>query len=96
MKRMLWMVAALVAFASPAYALTDTELLDVIQHASFQYFWSEANPSNGLIRDRSQSGSPCSIAANGFGFSAICIGIDHGWITRAEGRARTLTTLQTF
>jgi hypothetical protein len=96
MKRMLWLVAALVAIASPAYALTDTELLDVIQHASFQYFWSEANPSNGLIRDRSQSGSPCSIAANGFGFSAICIGIDHGWITRAEGRARTLTTLQTF
>jgi hypothetical protein len=96
MKRILILVAALAVFASPARALTDSELLDTIQHASFLYFWNEANPSNGLIRDRSQPGSPCSIAANGFGFSAITIGIDHGWITRAEGRARTLTTLQTF
>ena len=26
----------------------------------------------------------------------MSIGIDHGWITRAQGRARVLTTLQTF
>jgi hypothetical protein len=88
MKRILILVAALAVFASRRGALTDSELLDTIQHASFLYFWNEANPSNGLIRDRSQPGSPCSIAANGFGFSAITIGIDHGWITRAEGRAR--------
>jgi len=71
-------------------------MLDNIQHTAFQYFWNEANATNGLVRDRSQSGSPCSIAATGFGLSAICTGIDHGWITRAQGQARVHTTLTTF
>jgi hypothetical protein len=81
---------------SSAQALTTEALLDSLQYTSFQYFWSEANPSNGLIKDRSTSGSPCSIAATGFGLSAICIGIDHGWVSRTVGRSRILTTLNTF
>jgi len=76
--------------------LTDEELMDTLQESAFQFFWNEANPSNGLIRDRSASWAPCSIASVGFGLSAICIGIDHGWITREEGRERVLTTLETF
>jgi len=32
----------------------------------------------------------------GCGLSAIPIGIDHGWITRAQGRSRVSTTLRTF
>ena len=96
MKRMLLATLAFVGFASPAAALTDPALLDTLQHASFQYFWNETNPTNGLIRDRSTSGSPCSIASTGFGLSAICVGIDHGWITRNQGAGRVLTTLQTF
>jgi len=78
------------------HAQSTSALLDTIEHASFQYFWSEVNPANGLIRDRSTLPSPCSIAANGFGLSAICVGIDHGWIARQAGRDRVLTTLQTF
>ena len=81
---------------SSAHALTTEALLDTLQHTSFQFFWNEANPANGLIKDRSTPGSPCSIASVGFGLSAICIGIDHGWVTREEGRDRVLTTLQTF
>ena len=77
-------------------ALSDDALLDSLQHTGFNFFWTEANPSNGLIRDRSQSGSPCSIASLGFGLSAICIGIDHGWVTRDAGRQRILTALQTL
>jgi hypothetical protein len=71
-------------------------ILDTIQHSAFNYFWFEANPANGLIRDRSTSGSPCSIASTGFGLSAICIGVDHGWVSRAAARDRVLTTLKTF
>jgi hypothetical protein len=82
--------------ASPAAALTTEELLDSLQQTAFDYFWNEANPTNGLIKDRSTSGSPCSIAALGFGLSAICIGIDHGWVTRADGRERILTALETL
>ncbi|MFN8177862.1 MAG: glucoamylase family protein [bacterium] len=82
--------------APRAEAVTTPLLLDSLQHGAFDYFWNEANPSNGLVRDRSTPGSPASIAAMGFGFSAICIGIDHGWVTRDAGRARILTTLQTL
>ncbi len=81
---------------SRAHALTTQELLDELQRTAFLYMWNEANASNGLIKDRSTPGSPCSIAAVGFGLSGICVGIDHGWITRAQGRARVLTTLETF
>jgi hypothetical protein len=77
-------------------SLTTPALLDSIQRTAFEYFWDEANPVNGLIRDRSQPGSPCSIAAQGFGISAICIAIDHGWVTREEGRARVLLGMQTL
>ncbi len=77
-------------------SLADQALLDSIQRTAFQYFWNEANPVNGLIRDRSQAWSPCSIAAQGFGISAICIGIDHGWVSREEGRDRILLGMQTL
>ena len=80
----------------PARALTTPALLDTLQHTGFNYFWNEANASNGLIKDRSTSTSPCSIASVGFGLSAICIASDHGWITRTQARSRVLTTLQTF
>jgi len=96
MKRMIWAVLAIVLCASPARALTTEALLDTVQNTAFQFFWTEANTSNGLIRDRSQPGSPCSIASLGFGLSSICVGIDHGWVTREAGRDRVLTALQTL
>ena len=74
----------------------DNAFLDHIQQSHFDYFWYLANPSNGLIPDRSTPTSPCSIAAVGFGLTAIGIGIDRGWITRTQGAARVLTTLNTF
>jgi len=77
-------------------ALSDSVFLDLLQRASFDFFWLEANPSNGLIKDRSAGYAPCSIASVGFGLTAITIGIDRGWISRAAGRQRVLTTLKTF
>ena len=82
---------------SPARAQSTAALLDTLQHSSFNFFWNEVNPANGLIRDRNQPGSTfSSIASVGFGLSAIAIGVDHGWITRAQGRSRVSTTLRTF
>jgi hypothetical protein len=60
---------------------------------SFRYFWHEANPNNGLIKDSSDPYSPCSVAAVGFGLTAICIGESHGWITRDQAYRRVLKTL---
>ena len=75
---------------------SDDEFLEYVQQTSFDYFWYGANPANGLVPDRSATGSACSIAAVGFGLTAIGIGVDHGWITRTQAVARVLTTLNTF
>src|SRR5437016_8653850 len=74
----------------------DDEFLDYVQQTSFDYFWYLANPANGLVPDRSAAGSVASIAAVGFGLTAIGIGVDHGWITRSQAVARVLATLNTF
>jgi hypothetical protein len=82
--------------AVPHLFASDDEFLEYLQETSFDYFWYGANPANGLVPDRSATGSACSIAAVGFGLSAIAIGVDHGWITRTQAVARVVTTLNTF
>lgn len=82
--------------AGPQSFSSDDAFLDYVQRQTFRYFWDEANPTNGLIRDRSQPGSPCSIASVGFGLSAINIAIERGWIERTNGLQRVLKTLQTL
>jgi hypothetical protein len=71
----------------------DAAFLDLVQRTAFDYFWYETNPENGLVKDRSSDPSLSSIAAVGFGLSALTVGIDRGWISREAGRARVLTTL---
>lgn len=83
-------------FTTPAPFASDDAFLDYLEEANFDYFWYTANPANGLIPDRSTAGSACSIASVGFGLTAIGIAIDHGWISRDQGAARVLTTLNTF
>jgi hypothetical protein len=96
--RKIFVASLFILLWSPRAAsqITTEALLDTIQHSAFAFFWNEANPANGLIKDRSTSGSPCSIASVGFGLTAIGIGVDHGWVTRAAARDRVLTTLRTF
>ena len=89
-------VASSVLAAAAHTWTTDDEFLEYIQQVHFDYFWYLANPANGLVPDRSAQGSACSIAAVGFGLTAIGIGIDHDWITRGQGAARVRTTLNTF
>lgn len=79
----------------------DTEFLEDLQHRSFLFFWELANPENGLIPDRAKadgsgSGRISSIAAVGFGLTALCIGVEHGWISRDAAYNRALTTLRYF
>jgi hypothetical protein len=82
--------------AVPSAFANDDQFLEYVQQTAFDYFWYLANPTNGLVPDRSAVGSPCSIAAVGFGLTAIGIGVDHGWISRTQGVARVLATLNTF
>ena len=77
-----------------AVALSDDVLLDGLQHAAFDYFLQNANPHNGLIADTTRDGAPSSIAVVGFALSAYPVGVERGWIERADAAQRTLVTLQ--
>jgi hypothetical protein len=77
----------------------DTPLLMELEKATFQYFWDQANPENGLVKDRctvrgNDSSTVASIAATGFGLTALCIGDHLGLVSRNDARERVLTTLR--
>jgi hypothetical protein len=74
----------------------DDEFLDLLERRAFHYFWEYADPTTGLIRDRATNANVSSIAANGFGLTAICVAKDRGWITHEEAYNRVLTTLNSF
>lgn len=65
-----------------------------LEHRTFRFFWERANPANGMVPDRWPTPSFASIAAIGFALTAYPIGVERGWITRAQARERTLTTLR--
>ena len=71
---------------------TDT-FLDTVQLRTFRWFWETTNPRNGLVPDRWPTKSFSSVAAIGFGLTAYPIGVERGWVTRADARARVRTTL---
>jgi len=73
---------------------SDDTLLDRLQRAAFDYFLQTANPQNGLIADTTRNGAPSSIAVVGFALSAYPVGVEHGWIERADAVQRTLVTLR--
>jgi hypothetical protein len=76
--------------------LSDDVLLDNLQRAAFGYFLSAYNPANGLVADRSLSGSPCSIAVVGFALSSYLAAVERGWMTHDDAVERTLVTLRFF
>src|SRR5437870_4665197 len=69
---------------------------DELSERTFRFFWDTANPENGLILDRYPTPSYSSVAAVGFGLTTYPIGVERGYITREQARARTLTTLRFF
>ncbi len=75
---------------------TDDEFLDLVSHTAFDFLWNEANPANGLVKDRSTPGSAASIASVGFALTAYGVAVEKGWITREAARTRTLNTLRFF
>jgi hypothetical protein len=75
---------------------TEAAFLDDVQQRTFRYFWETANPANGLVPDRWPTPSFSSVAAVGFGLTAYIVGVERGWITRAQARDRVLATLRFF
>jgi hypothetical protein len=77
----------------------DDQFLEEIEHLNFCYFWEQVDPDTGMVKDRSNirtvdNGIVASIAATGFGLTAICIGQKRGYISMPEARKRVLNSLR--
>lgn len=86
----------LAACGSGPAALSDEALLDSVERRTFDYFWSGAEPSSGLARERihTDGDNPheddriVTTGGSGFGIMALVAGMDRRYITREEGVER--------
>ncbi|MCL4855062.1 MAG: hypothetical protein KJZ78_27180, partial [Bryobacteraceae bacterium] len=83
-----------------ALSAEDQAFLDELEHAAFLYFWEQADPNTGLVKDRcnirsgNDTGTVASIAATGFGLTALCIGYSRGFVPLADVRGRVIAALR--
>ncbi len=75
---------------------TNEEMLELLKAETFKYFLNEINLKTGLIADKTQPGSPSSIASVGLGLTCYIIALEHGLISRTEAIKRILTVLRFF
>lgn len=73
-------------------------LLDDMENRGTAYFYEQAHPQTGLIRDHAPAvgtsdSRVASIAATGFGLSALCIAAQRGYMPRAQCEGRVEITL---
>lgn len=76
--------------------ISEDSLLNLVQYQTFQYFWEGAEPVSGMARERLHMDNvypnhPPEIVTSGgsgFGLMAILVGIERGFITRADGVKR--------
>lgn len=68
-------------------SLAESDLLEEAQRSAFRYFWNYAHPVSGLPREGigGWNRNMCSAASIGMMFFNIAVGIENGWITRAQG-----------
>jgi len=72
----------------------DDALLERLQRGAFDYFLQAYNPRNGLVADTTREVAPSSIAVIGFALSVYPVGVERGWMERADAVQRTLVTLR--
>lgn len=75
---------------------TDTQLLNLVQKQTFNYFWEGAEPNSGMARERihmdeiypTSPKNTVTIGGSGFGLMAILVGVERGFITREQAEER--------
>lgn len=77
----------------------DEAFLDELERATFLYFWEQSDPYTGLVKDRhnvraTDNSRVASIAATGFGLTALCIGEQRKFVATLEARNRVVATLR--
>lgn len=71
------------------HRMTDDERLNMVQEASFRYYWEAAHPDAGMALEI-LPGDPNLVAtgASGFGIMALPVAIERQFITRGQGLER--------
>jgi hypothetical protein len=83
----------------PILSAEDDQFLNDVENASFQFFWEQGNPKTGMVKDRCNLHLPdrkeaSSIAATGFGLTALCIGDQRGFVGKGVALERVFATLR--
>jgi len=67
------------------HAMTDDELLDMVQEACFRYYWEGAEVNSGLALENIPGRkNMIATGASGFGLMALIVGTERGFITRDQ------------
>jgi hypothetical protein len=78
------------------HAMTDDELLTMLQEECFRYNWEGAHPDAGMTLENIPGDDRIvATGASGFGIMALIVGVDRGFITREQGFQR-LNKIVTF
>lgn len=84
---------------TPVPVLTDTEAMDQVQKDAIKYFWDYAEPNSKLGRERYHTDNPgfeankVTTGGSGFGLMSLIVGIERGFIPRAEAVTRMTTAM---
>ncbi len=84
---------------TPALSAEDDQFLNEVEKASFLFFWEQGSPNTGMVKDRcnvhtDNQGGAASIAATGFGLTALCIGEQRGFVSKTDALQRVFATLR--
>jgi len=71
-----------------------SDFLDMVERRTFQYFVDCYDPTTGLFSDRVHFRDLASVAATGFGLTALCIGAERGWIDAQKAEDMAEKTLE--
>lgn len=81
-------------------AFLSDPLLTEVERRAFRFFWEQASPKTGLVKDRARNlGSAdnytvASIASTGYALAALPVAVQHRWITPQQGYLRAIKTLR--
>ncbi len=77
------------AASAATRAMTDDELLTMLQEECFRYYWESAGTHSGMSRENVPGDDRIvATGASGFGIMALVVGVERGFITREQGAER--------
>lgn len=87
-----------VAAAPASYRMSAAEsaFAEDLSRRTFDYFWQTTETGKCLAPDRWPSNPFSSIASTGFAITAYAVGVERGYVTRAEAAERTLKCVEFY